>query len=64
MTGCLVAFMSNTVYPAPPDGPATVLRDRCDGETSRLDVSTSGDAGGKGYGVRLSGGTGRATRCS
>jgi len=60
--GCLVSFISDTVYSAPPSGAAAVLRDRCAGTTTRLDLSTTGDAGGSVSStspVRLSGGSGR-----
>ena len=57
--GCLVAFISSTVFAAPPSGAAAVLRDRCQGATSRLDLSTAGEPGGQVFAVRLSGGTAR-----
>jgi Tol biopolymer transport system component len=58
--GCLVAFVSASVYPSPPAGWAAVLRDRCAGTTTRLDLSTNGDAGGGvETPVRLSGGSAR-----
>jgi len=58
--GCLVAFASDTVYSQPPTGNAAVLRDRCTGSTTRLDLSTNGDAGGKvSNWIRLSGGPAR-----
>ncbi len=57
--GCLVTFESDTVFAAPPSGQAAVLRDRCNGTTNRLDLSTDGEPGGKVSDLQLSGGSGR-----
>jgi hypothetical protein len=59
--GCLIAFRATTVVnPAPAFGSAAVLRDRCAGTTSRLDLATTGEPGGGGVtDVRLSAGAGR-----
>jgi Tol biopolymer transport system component len=59
--GCLVAFRATTaVNPAPSFGSAAVLRDRCAGATSRLDLATTGEPGGGGVtDLRLSAGSGR-----
>jgi Tol biopolymer transport system component len=43
--GCLVAMISMTLTSPAPAGPAVVLRDRCQGVTSRADVSSQGDLG-------------------
>lgn len=59
--GCLVVYLSDTASPPPGAGAqAAVLRDRCAGVTSRLDLATSGEPGnGMVNGLRISGGTGR-----
>lgn len=58
--GCLVGYRSTNVSPAPSSGYAAVLRDRCTGLTTRLDLSTAGEpASLDAQGLRLSGGTGR-----
>ncbi|WP_372792153.1 PKD domain-containing protein, partial [Paraconexibacter sp.] len=58
--GCLVAYRSANVSPAPAAGLAAVLRDRCGGSTTRLDLSSAGEPSTTGVDqVRLSGGTGR-----
>ncbi len=57
--GCLVSFLSQDMYAAPPSEPAAVLRDRCAGTTTRLDLSSQGEPGGGAGELVLSGGTGR-----
>jgi hypothetical protein len=59
--GCRVVFeAASIVSPAPSSGNAAVLRDRCQGATSRLDLSSAGDPGaGNVSEVAISPGTGR-----
>ncbi len=58
--GCLVAYRSTNVSPAPSSGLAAVMRDRCGGSTTRLDLSSAGEPSATGVEeLRLSGGTGR-----
>jgi hypothetical protein len=58
--GCLVVYRSKNVSPAPSSNDAAVLRDRCAGITSRLDLATSGEPGvGNVTWVDISPGTGR-----
>jgi Tol biopolymer transport system component len=59
--GCRVVFLSAAIVDPPPaSGNAAVLRDRCAGTTSRLDIATNGDPGsGDISTVSISGGTGR-----
>ncbi len=61
--GCAVAFRTtSSILVPPPTTRAALLRDRCTGSTSRLDVSTTGDAANGAASERsvdLSGATGR-----
>jgi Tol biopolymer transport system component len=60
--GCRIVFPASSaiVSPAPGSGNGAVVRDRCAGTTSRVDLSTSGDPGtGSVTQVSISGGTGR-----
>jgi len=59
--GCAVVFRTGTAIVTPaPGNAAAILRDRCAGTTSRLDVSTAGNLGDQSIGqVRISAGTGR-----
>ncbi|MBA2349643.1 MAG: PD40 domain-containing protein, partial [Solirubrobacterales bacterium] len=58
--GCLIVYRSRNVSPAPSGHEAAVLRDRCAGVTSRLDLSTTGEPGNNDVAdVQIAAGTGR-----
>lgn len=59
--GCIVSMLSASLTPGAPAGGVPVLRDRCQGATSRVDVSPSGELGNGAATAwpRLSAGSGR-----
>lgn len=58
--GCLIVYMSPNTTPPPSTGDGAAMRDRCNGVTSRIDLSSAGDpsAGGVQH-VSVSRGSGR-----
>ena len=58
--GCLIVYMSQSTTPPPSTGEGAATRDRCNGFTSRLDLSSTGDPSAGGVeSVSISHGSGR-----
>jgi Tol biopolymer transport system component/PKD repeat protein len=58
--GCLIVYMSENTTPPPSTGDGAAMRDRCNGVTSRLDLSSAGDPStGAVESISISHGSGR-----